>query len=82
MGVRSSVEPNKSLILTTPISESLTRKRTFSLAALRSDFRDAQTQFLVLITQLHEEGFTGSLQLNWSDGRIVNVETIEKQRLG
>lgn len=79
-----TVEPKKlaSLILTNPTSESISRKRTFSLASLRPDFRDAQTQFIVLLTQLHDEGFTGSLQLNFSGGTIQNVETIEKQRVG
>lgn len=71
----------QSNILTTPVHESISRKRTYTLAQLRSDFHDAQTQFIVLITQLHDTNFTGSLQFNWSDGRIVNVETIEKQKL-
>jgi hypothetical protein len=78
---RTTLDPTKSLILTKPMSEHISRKRTYSLAQLRDDFHDAQTQFVVLITQLHEENFTGSLQLNFNNGRICNVETTEKQRV-
>lgn len=70
-------------ILTNPTSESsiVSRKRTFTLAQLRTDFRDAQTQLVVLLTQLHEEGFTGQLQFNFTQGRICNVETVESHKI-
>lgn len=74
---------NSSAILTNPVAESSTvsRKRTFTLAQLRPDFRDAQTQLVVLLTQLHDEGFTGQLQFNFSSGRVCNVETVESQKI-
>ena len=73
----------KSEILTNPVSESSTvsRKRTFTLAQLRSDYRDAQTQLVLLLTQLHEENFTGTLSLNFHAGHIRNVETIESEKI-
>lgn len=73
----------KSVILSHPVTESTTvnRRRVFTLAQLRADYRDAQTQLVVLLTQLHEEGFTGSLSLNFSQGRVCNVETIENKKL-
>ncbi len=71
----------KSNIISTPIAESLSRRRTYTIAQLRSDFRDAQTQFLVLLTQLHDENFSGQLTLHFSSGRILQVETNEKQKL-
>lgn len=70
-----------SLIMVRPTSESISRRRTFSIAQSRADYRDAQTQFTLLMTQLHEEGFTGSLNLHFSNGRVCNVETIESQKL-
>ena len=74
---------NGSGILTNPVADSSTvsRKRTFTLAQLRPDFRDAQTQFVVLLTQLHDEGFTGQLQFNFSNGKVCNVETVESQKI-
>lgn len=71
----------KSNILTTPISESVSRKRTFTLAQLRADYRDAQTQFIVLLTQLHDEKFTGNLTLHFNCGTVCAVETIDSQKI-
>ncbi len=71
----------KSDIITTPLAESISRRRTYTIAQLRSDFRDAQTQFLVLLTQLHDENFSGQLTLHFSSGRILQVETVEKQKI-
>ena len=77
------MDHNRSNILTVPVAESsaVSRKRTFTLAQLRPDFRDAQTQLVVLLTQLHNEGFTGQLQCIFSIGRVCNVETVESQKL-
>ena len=82
--VRSAkVDRNQSLILTNPVADSsiVSRKRTFTLAQLRSDFRDAITQFVVLLLQLHDEKFTGQLILNFTQGRVCNVETVESQKI-
>lgn len=59
----------------------MSRKRTFTVAQLRSDYRDAQTQFIVLLTQLHDEQFTGSLTFHFNAGRICAVETIDTQKI-
>lgn len=73
----------KSAITHVPASEStiVNRRRVFTLAQLRPDYRDSQTQFLVLLTQLHEESFTGQLILNFSQGRVCNVETVESEKI-
>ena len=79
----AKVDRSSSNILTTPIADSSTvsRKRTFTLAQLRSDFRDAITQFVVLLLQLHDEKFTGQLILNFTQGRVCNVVTVESQKI-
>jgi len=78
---KAKLESSRSLVSQVPISESISRKRTFTIAQLREDFKDAQTQLVVLLTQLHDENFHGSLQINFSEGRVCTVETVEKQRL-
>lgn len=71
----------KSNILTNPIAEYGSHRRVFSIAQLRADYRDAQTQFLVLLTQLHDENFSGQLTFHFSGGNILQVETVEKQKI-
>lgn len=73
----------KSNIITNPVSDSSTvsRRRTFTIAQLRTDYRDAQTQIILLLTQMHNEGFTGQLQFNFTQGRIANVESIESRKV-
>ncbi len=77
------MESNKveSSIISTPIAESLSLRRTYTIAQLRADYRDAQTQFLLLITQLHEHQFSGQLTLHFSTGHILQVETVEKHKI-
>lgn len=72
-----------SLIKTSPIHDTCTvsRRRIYSIAQLRSDFRDAQTQFTLLLTQLHDENFTGQMTLNFNSGRVSNVELTESQKV-
>lgn len=79
----SAREMLRSNITTNPIADTSTvsRKRTFTLAQHRSDYRDAQTQIILLLTQMHDEGFTGQLQFNFTQGRICNVESIETQKV-
>lgn len=74
---------SKSVILSNPITEStiVHRRRVFTLAQLRADYRDAQTQLVVLLTQLHEENYTGQLTFHFNEGRVCNVETIENKKL-
>jgi hypothetical protein len=71
----------KSNILTNPSSESIARRRTFTLAQLRDDYRDAQTQLVVLLTQLHDEKFTGQLSFHLLNGTVCSVETVESQKI-
>jgi hypothetical protein len=70
-----------SAITSNPIAELISRKRTFTLAQVRTDYRDAQTQLVVLLTQLHEEGFTGQLLFHFQSGRVGTVETVENQKI-
>jgi hypothetical protein len=70
-----------SAIISNPIAETISRRRTFTLAQLRADYRDAQTQFIVLLTQLHNENFTGSLTLHFNAGTVCSVETIDSQKI-
>lgn len=74
---------HSSVILHNPVSEStsINRRRTFSLAAIRADYRDAQTQLVVLLTQLHDENFTGQLTFHLSSGRVCNVETTQSEKI-
>lgn len=71
----------KSEILTNPASEKISRHRTFTMAQLRKDYRDAQTQLIVLLTQLHEEKFTGELALHFLNGTVCTVETVDSQKI-
>lgn len=75
------LESNRSLITHVPSAESISRKRTYTIEQLREDGRDVQSQFIVLLSQLAAQSFTGSLQINLYEGAIRNVETIEKQKL-
>lgn len=71
----------KSNILTNPVSESVSRHRKFTMAQLRTDYRDAQTQLVVLLTQLHEEKFTGALSFHFANGTVCMVETVDSQKI-
>ena len=73
--------PTPSAISVAPSSESISRRRVYTIAQLRADFRDAQTQYVVLLTQLHDEQFTGSFTVHFNRGNICGVETIEHQKL-
>lgn len=79
--MKSALDPNKSTITQVPLAESITRERTFTVGQLRDDFRDAQTQFLLLLTQLHEEKFTGQLSLHWNNGNVLAVKVSQTQKL-
>ena len=64
-----------------PQSESISRKRTYSLASLRTDARDFFSQLLILLNQLMNARHTGQVVLNFNQGRLCSVETIETQKI-
>ena len=68
-------------ITSRPVSERITRHRTYTIIQTRSDFHDALAQFAVLLKQLHDDAFSGSLTLHFGQGTVNHVEAIESQKV-
>lgn len=73
----SNLPRNLPLVHHKPISEKLTRERTFALIQHRPDFLDVVGQFVLVLGQLHAEQFTGSWTINFNQGSVTNTKTIE-----
>ena len=70
-----------SCITQSPVSESrrITRERLFRLPHLRSDFRDVITIFVLLLQSWHDDKFTGSVLLNFSQGSVNSVKVTDSK---
>jgi hypothetical protein len=66
-----------------PISESrlVSRERTFRLMQARPDFKDVIGQIVILVSQLHDEKFTGEVQINFTQGSVNNAKLVESKKI-
>jgi len=71
------------LVSSTPISSSVevVRNRTFCLPHHRSDYADVISQFVVLLSQMHSEKFTGQVVLHFSQGSVNNVRVTDSKAI-
>lgn len=72
-----------SMISHIPLSESrrVQRERTFALVSKRPDFQDVIAQYVILLTQLHSERFTGQLTINLSQGSPNNIKLVDSHEI-
>lgn len=69
------------VITNTPISDRIIRERTFDIAHLRADRKDALAQIVITIDELLKEGFTGQIHINCSQGKVNNVQASQSQKI-
>lgn len=69
-------------VVTQPVSDKITRERTFEIMCQRDDKQDAFAQMVITLHDIVKKGFVGQLILNCNgSGTVSSIKVIETQKV-
>lgn len=68
-------------VTTVPISDRITRERTYDIVQSRIDRKDAIGQLVLTLLGLMNDKFTGRIVINCSQGSVNTIQVTESQKV-
>ncbi len=68
-------------VTTVPVSDRITRERTYEIVQMRTDKKDAFAQLIITLWGIMTGKFTGTIVMNCSQGSVNNIKVTESRKV-